>query len=260
MKTDVFNKEMKSLKQIELPKSFSVKVRPDILLKVYEAQKLAYSQPYGAQPGAGAQYSASGIFKHARHVWKTDYGKKMSRVPRKIMSRNGASFNTVGATVSSAVGGRSPNAPRAEKNRFSKINKKELLLAFESGLSGTFDSKCIISKYKKEIKSGFVFDESILKLKTKEFLALMKAAFGEQAPVLKIKKVRAGKGKLRGRKYKSNAGLLFVIASDEEMNRKGISVVKTNELRISDLSPSGVPGRLACYTEKAIKEIGERIR
>jgi len=48
---------------------------------------------------------------------------------------------------------------------------------------------------------------------------------------------------------------LFVIASDEKMNRAGIEVVKAKELTISDLSPNGEPGRFAIYTEKALKEI-----
>ena len=75
--------------------------------------------------------------------------------------------------------------------------------------------------------------------------------------MLKEKKVRHGQGKLRGRKYKSNAGLLFVIASDEKMNRSGVDVVKVAALGVSDLAPNGEPGRFAVYSEKAIKEIGE---
>ena len=50
--------------------------------------------------------------------------------------------------------------------------------------------------------------------------------------------------------------MIFVIASDEKMNRKGIVVKKVNELKVKDLSPNGVPGRFAVYSENAIKEIG----
>ncbi len=261
MKAKILNKQGKETETIELPKNFEARVRPDILAKVFEAQKLAYTQSYGAKPGAGAQYSASGILRHARHVWKTTYGKGISRVPRKIMSRNGASFNWVGATVSSARGGRQPHAPRAEKNRFKKINKKELLIALNSAFVGTIDNKLLLAKYGKEYSSGFIFNEEVLSLGTKEFLVLMKAVFDEAySKILKNKSVRAGRGKTRGRKYKSNAGLLFVIASDEEMKRSGIDTVKVNELRIANLSPNGEPGRLTCYTEKAIKEIGERFK
>jgi len=87
----------------------------------------------------------------------------------------------------------------------------------------------------------------------------MKKVFGDGfGSVLKHKSIRAGIGKMRGRKYKSNAGLLFVISDDEKMKRKGIEVVNVGNLTIKDLSPNGEPGRLVCYTDKAIKEIGKR--
>ena len=54
--------------------------------------------------------------------------------------------------------------------------------------------------------------------------------------------------------------MIFVIASDEKMNRKGIVVKKVQELKVKDLSPNGEPGRFAVYSEKAIKEIGERFK
>lgn len=260
MKTKLLDKSGKMKKEIELPKNFAVSVREDILQKVFEAQKGATKQPYGTMFGAGAGYSASGLIKHRRHVWKGGYGKGISRVPRKIMSRHGASFNWIGATVTSSRGGRAAHPPKPEKNFFKKVNKKELQIAFNSGLAGTINGKYIESKYGKKIHSGFVFSSDILATKTKDFVKIMSELFGADSlnKVLKVKTVRAGRGKLRGRKYKSNAGLLFVIGSKENMNRKGIEVVKTNELMIRDLAPNGVPGRLACYTENAIAEISTK--
>jgi len=83
MKTQIIETNAKSKKEINLPENFSKRVREDILLKVYEAQKLAYTQSYGAMPGAGAGYSASGILRHRRHAWKTTYGKGISRFQEK---------------------------------------------------------------------------------------------------------------------------------------------------------------------------------
>ena len=137
MKAKLFDKTGKAKGDVDLPKCFGGKIRADVLLKVFEAQKGIYAQAYGAKEGAGAQYSASGISKKKRHDWKATYGKGISRIPRKIMSRHGASFNWIGATVASARGGRRPHAPRAGKNVFKKINKKELLIAFGSAFAGT---------------------------------------------------------------------------------------------------------------------------
>jgi len=262
MKAKLLDKTGKEKGTVDLPKNFSAKIREDVLAKVYETQKLETTQEYGAMKGAGAGYSASGIVRHRRHAWKSAYGKGMARVPRKIMSRNGASFNWVGATVSSARGGRQPHAPKSEKNLFKKVNKKEQLIAFNSALTATLDTNSIEKKYRLKANSGFIFTDEILKLKTKEFIELLKKVFGTDAynKFEKKRTVRAGRGKTRGRKYKSNAGLLIVIASEENMNRKGFEIVKVNELKVKDLSPNGEPGRFACFTEKATKEIGERFK
>jgi large subunit ribosomal protein L4e len=259
MKAKLYDNKGREKSSVDLPKNFNSKIREDILAKVFETQKFIYAQSYGAKEGAGAQYSASGISKKKRHDWKATYGKGISRIPRKVMSRHGASFNWIGATVSSTRGGRRPHAPRSAKNSFKKINKKELSIAFNSALAGTFDQKSIENKYNKKIESGIIFDESILKAKSKDFFAALKSILGDSfEKAIKKKTVRAGIGKLRGRKYKSNAGAIFIIASSEEMKRKGLDVVKVNELKISDLSPNGEPGRIAFYTQNAIKEIGEK--
>jgi len=261
MKTKLIDKTGKEKGSVDLPKNFSARIREDILLKVFEAQKGIYAQAYGSMEGAGAQYSASGISRKKRHAWKGTYGKGISRIPRKIMSRHGSSFNWIGATVSNTRGGRRPHAPRSAKNPFNKINKKELLIAFNSAFAGTIDSKFLEKKYGYKVESGFVFEEKILDIKTKDFIVTMKKIFGDAfSTVLKHKSVRAGIGKMRGRKYKSNAGMLFVLGNEEKMNRKGIEIMNVNDLTVKDLSPNGAPGRLVCYTEKAIKDIGERFK
>jgi len=259
MKAKLYDKDGKVKGDVSLPKCFSSRIRADILLKVFETQKGSFAQAYGAKEGAGAQYSASGISKKKRHDWKATYGKGISRVPRKIMSRSGASFNWIGATVSNTRGGRRPHAPRAGKNLFKKVNKKELLIAFKSALVGTFDALSLKNKFGRDMNVGGVFSSDVLDIKTKAFLIAMKEVFGESFDsVVKKKSIRAGIGKMRGRKYKSNAGMMFVVGNEEVMKRKGIEVVHAGELCVKDLAPNGVAGRLVCYTEKAVEEIGGR--
>ena len=260
MKAQILDKSGKT-ESMELPSNFASQIRNDILLKVFEAQKL--HQPMGNEPFAGMKYSAIGIIRHKRHSWKSGYGKGIARTPRKIMSRHGSSFNWVGASVANARGGRQAHGPKIEENQFRKINKKELLIAMNSGFSGTVDKKSLETKYNLKIKEIiFVVKDSLLSLKTKEFFKILKESYGAEIyeKILKHKTQRAGKGKARGRRFKSNAGLLFVVADDEKMNRKGIDVVNVSELRISDLAPNGIAGRFSCYTEKAIKQIGEKFK
>ena len=74
---------------------------------------------------------------------------------------------------------------------------------------------------------------------------------------IKKKKIRSGRGKLRGRKYKSNAGLLIVIGKNEKLKTNAFDVASTKTLSVIDLAKGGA-GRLTIYTEEAIKDLNER--
>jgi large subunit ribosomal protein L4e len=258
MKTDLIDKNGKEGTAVDIPLNFSKQIRKDIVLKVFEAKKI--KQPHGTYIYAGKLYSASGIIGHKRHSWKVSYGRGISRVPRKIMSRDGTSFNWVGATVAGTRGGRRAHPPKSWENQFRKINKKEMLIAINSSLSATADKRIVDEKYKIKIskKLPLVVSSEVLKLETKKFYELLEKIFGTLNKVLKERKVRAGKGKLRGRRYKTNAGLLFVIGDNEKLKINGIDIIKVKDLRLKDLAPNGVIGRLSIYTEDAIKEIGKR--
>ncbi|MEM4605535.1 MAG: 50S ribosomal protein L4 [Candidatus Pacearchaeota archaeon] len=259
MKAQLINEKAEKEKAIELPKNFSISsIRKDIVQKVFEAQKRW--QTHGTKIGAGANYSASGIIRRKRHAWKSGYGRGMSRVPRKTMARSGSSFTWVGATVASTVGGREAHPPKVEENQFRKINKKELLIAINSCLSASANKRIIEENYNIKLDTlPIVFSSNVLKLKTKEFFNIMRKIIGEKFDnLLQNRKIRSGKGKMRGRKYRKSAGILFVISSNEEFKIKGLEIKKVEGLKIDDLSLNGKPGRFILFSENAIKEIGER--
>ncbi|MEM4330622.1 MAG: 50S ribosomal protein L4 [Candidatus Pacearchaeota archaeon] len=257
MNAKVLTKNLEEKEKVQFPINFLQEIRKDIVQKVFEAQKR--KQPHGTKIGAGAMYSASGILRRKRHAWKVTYGRGISRAPRKIMARNGSSFTWIGATAAYTRGGREAHPPKVEENQFRKINKKELLIAMNSCFSASIKKEVIEKNY--GIKISFfplIVDKDVLNLKTKEFLNFLKKIFGDYfEKFIQKKKVRAGKGKMRGRKYKKNAGVLFVIGTNEEMKRKGVEVKKVNELKVEDLTLNGKPGRMIIYSKEAIKEIGE---
>jgi|SRR3989344_6564257 len=263
MKTKLYGIDGKSGKEIEVPSFFSVRVREDILSKVLEAKKKV--QAYGASPVAGRQHSASGILRHKRHSWKSSRGRGISRVPRKILWRRGTQFNWVGAEVSSAVGGRKAHAPKAMANRGVKnTNKKEERIAFISALAATANEKLLTKRYvtlnDKKIRSlPFVVEDKFSELKTKQFKEALKNILGEIYSVGEKKRtIRSGRGKMRGRKYKTNAGLLFVVGEKEKKKITGVEIQTANKLGVNDLA-KGAPGRLVVYTERAIKDLEKRL-
>ena len=262
MKTKVYEIDGKQGKEIDTPSYFSEKIREDIVAKVLEAKKT--KQPYGSNPIAGLQASASGKLIHRRHVWKSQYGRGMSRIPRKTMSRKGSQFNWVGATSPNTRGGRRAHPPKATSmiNTLS-INKKEYNLALLSALSATANQDSVIKKYGsiEQTDSHFplIVDSKISSLKAKELQASLKKILGGLFEIaIQKRAVRAGKGKLRGRKYKKNAGMLLVIGKDEKVRSGLFDVVRVNELGVVDLAKGGL-GRLTIYTEKAISELNERL-
>ena len=189
----------------------------------------------------------------------------MSRIPRKIFSRKGSQFNWEGAEVSNTRGGRRAHPPKAiSMINVLKINKKELELALISAISATADKKLITKKYDridgKELENVPLVSESKLTtLKAKQLIESLKKILGEKLfeVAIKKKKIRSGRGKLRGRKYKSNAGLLIVIGKNEKLKTNAFDVASTKTLSVIDLAKGGA-GRLTIYTEEAIKDLNER--
>jgi large subunit ribosomal protein L4e len=265
MKANIFNIKGEKTKQIELPGFFSEVIREDLISKIIETKKT--KQPYAPEFGAGNKSSASGGIVHKRHVWKSQYGRGMSRIPRKTMSRSGTQFRWIGTNVPNTRGGRRAHPPKViSMINTKKINKKEEKLGLKSAISATANKKFIQRKYSslKDEKLGefpLIVEDRIISLKTKELISLVKKILGEKVfeVALRKKSIRSGKGKMRGRKYKESAGLLLVIGNNEKIKTSIFESVNANKLGVMHLA-EGNPGRLIIYTEKAIKDLGEKLK
>jgi len=264
MKTKIYLIDGKHGKEIDTPAYFSQVVREDIVSRVLESKKI--KQPYAPALMAGQQSSVSGKIIHKRHCWKSQYGRGMSRIPRKTMSGSGSQFNWVGANVPNTRGGRRAHPPKIEAMlNMNKINKKEYRLALMSALSATASEKYILDKYSSLDKltkhAPFIVESKISSLKAKELISSLKNILGEELFNVAVskKKVRAGRGKRRGRKYKKSAGMLLVLAKDEKVKTNAFDVANVKSLGINDLAEGGL-GRVTMYTEKAIDELNGRLK
>lgn len=262
MKIEILNSQGEKVKEKETI-LFEEPIREDIICKVVEAEKIW--QPYATKFRAGMDISASGNITHRRHVWKTDRGKGLSRIPRKIFWRRGTQFSWEGAIVPSAKGGRRAHPPKGKVN-LKKINKKELRKAFMSALSYISKPEELKKKYAslegKKIKESLpiVIESKVLDLKGNKFLSSLKHILGESLYSVAIQKktIRAGIGKMRGRKYQKNAGVLLVVGKDEDKKTKGIEIVETSNLIVRDLASNGA--RIVIFSENAIEELEKFVK
>src|SRR3989338_4637309 len=100
MKTTIYTSSGEKKGTIELPKIFSSPIREDLVMKHFEVSKT--KQPYSPKIGAGIRQQGYNQISHKRHDWKGHYGKGISRVPRKTMSRRGTNFYWVASNMPSA--------------------------------------------------------------------------------------------------------------------------------------------------------------
>ena len=74
--------------------------------------------------------------------------------------------------------------------------------------------------------------------------------------------MRAGRGKSRGRRYKTKKSVLIVVSRPTALSQSarsipGVNVCVARELNADVLAPGGLMGRVTVYTEAALKEIAK---
>ena len=200
MKVSIYNNAKSETGKAELPAQFNEKVRPDLIKRAVMVINANTRQPYGAKFRAGLR--AQGKLSRRRKDYKASYGIGISRVPRKIMSRRGTRMNWVGAVAPGTIKGRRAHPPKAEKLYDRKMNKKERRMAIRSAISATVQRGLVEERgHRIPADYPFIIDSAFEDIsKTKEFVdALVKLGFAEELERIAERKVRHGKGKMRGR-------------------------------------------------------------
>jgi len=184
-----------------------------------------------------------------RKKFKTTYGKGVSRIRRKHLWTRGSQFYWLGAFVSNAIGGRKAFAPRSEKVLLEKINKKERRKAIRSALSA---SKVVVMDDKLES----------VKKTSEMFKAFKSNKLDSELERAKERKVRAGVGTRRGRKYKTKVGPLIVVSKAcpamlAAENLHGVEVSVVNNLNAELLAPGGDIGRTTVWSKAALEKLSK---
>jgi len=267
MLAKVFSLDGKVKGEIEIKNLFSEKeVREDLIKKVVIAMQSNRRKKYGRDPLAGKRTSAH---YHGSRDLPPDQrmmNRELARMKR-IHGDCPPHLFLTARFVPQAVKGRVAHPPKAERDWSKKVNKKEKLKAFLSALLATIKLDWVRKRghlYDGELP--LIVEERIEELKkTKEvFDVLKKLNLDKDIERAKKKKIRAGKGKRRGRKYRKKKSVLIVVSKKCNLqkaarNLPGVEVVLYDQLNVEYLAPGTHAGRLVVWSKRAILELDRKL-
>ena len=247
----VFDLDGNVVGRIRLPGVFRTPLRPDVIKRAVLALQSHRLQPQGRDVLAGKRTTAES--------WGVGLG--IARVPR-LRDVRRAAF------APGTVGGRATHPPVKEKKIYKKIPHKEKRLALFSAIAATGIRETVAAR-------GHIIDDVLdLPLVATDDLQTLKRTkdveeafknLGVWPDIYRVKesiKVRAGKGKMRGRRKKMAVGPLIVVSENDGIlkaarNIPGVDVSTVRDLNVELLAPGTNPGRLTIWTNSSIEALKE---
>jgi large subunit ribosomal protein L4e len=246
----IFDLQGKAVGKTTLPDIFETPLRPDVIKRAVLAIQSNRLQPQGRDPMAGKKTSAE----------SRGTGMGIARVPR-VKGGGGRA-----ALAPSTVGGRQPHPPRAEKKIVKRISKKEARFALRSAIAATASKENVSARGHAIgdvpqiplIVTGSI--EELSKTKEVEEALVNLGVLSDVDRVRASRKIRAGKGKRRGRRIKQAVGPLIVVAERKGLvkaafNLPGVDVAVVNSLNAEMFAPGTHPGRLTLWSNSAVEQL-----
>jgi len=235
---------------VPLPAVFTAPIRPDVVHFVHSRIALNKRQPYSVNKYAGKTPSATS--------WGT--GRAVSRIPR--VQGGGTHRSGQGAFGNMCRGGRmfSPTKPWRKWHR--KVNLTQRRYAVASAVAASAVPALVMARGHRIMgtpEGPLIVSSSVETItKTSAAVALLKK-FGAYTDVEKVqdsKTMRAGKGKMRNRRFVQRRGPLIVYKTDGGITRAfrnipGVELASVESLNLLQLAPGGHVGRFVIWTEAA---------
>ena len=268
---ETYSVATKDGKEIPLPEAFASPIRSAIVSSAVHASRANRRQSYGHREHDGKKAPQPGM-KHSVEWWGK--GRGVSRIMRKTGQRTGAQNPHT-------RGGRRAHGPKVDKDWSQKLNTKERRIARNSAIAASCDPSTVSSRGHRfdettrfpividgytesrgSSKEKYDIEEIPLQYSTRKFVAMMEGlGLGSDLERSKQgRRIRAGKGTMRGRKYRTPKSVLLVVSEKcgldkAARNIPGVDVVTAKDLSAEDLAPGGDVGRLTVWTKSAIEAL-----
>lgn len=244
----------KVVTQVACPAVFTAPIRPDVVQFVHTNMNMNKRQAHGVARNAGHQTSAES--------WGT--GRAVSRIPR--VGGGGTSRSGQGAFGNMCRGGHMFSPIRIWRKWHRKINVNQRRFAVASAIAASALPSLVTARghrIENVAEIPLVIEDAVENTqKTNAAIKLLKQyGLGEDlAKVTDSKKLRAGKGKLRNRRYVTRRGPLVVYANDNGIqqafrNIPGVELAHVDRLNLLSLAPGGHLGRLIVWTQSAFNKL-----
>lgn len=262
MKANVYDANGKQTEKMELPAVFETPLRKDLILRSFLSVMSRGRQAHGTDLLAGNRSSAH-YHGRRRRTRYTMMGREMARMQR-IHGRQPGYLMNRARNVPQAVKGREAHPPKTWTDLTQRINRKENRLAIDSAIAATANTAAVAARGHAvgKLEMPIIMENAIEKMTRSAELAKLFAALGLDAEIARVseRRIRAGKGKSRGRKYRVKIGPLIVVAKDAGIgkaarNFPGVAVARADNLSVAKLAPGALPGRLTIFTKDAIKAL-----
>jgi len=237
-----------------MPTVFTTPLRPDLVRYVHTNMAKNSRQAYANKPESGYGYAAES--------WGT--GRAVSRIPR--ISGSGTHIGSAGAFGNMCRGGGMFAPTKTWRRWHRKVNITQKRHACASAIAASALPALVMARGHRveEVPELplVVGDNAEGVAKTKNAVALLEklGLKDELQKVLDSKKIRAGVGKQRNRRYAMRRGPLVVYAEDNGITKAfraipGVDLCCVTRLNLLRLAPGGTFGRLVVWTEGAFKAL-----
>ncbi|KAG1796648.1 ribosomal protein L4 domain-containing protein [Suillus plorans] len=241
---------------LPLPAVLTAPIRLDVVAQVHKSMAKNRRQAYAVSEKAGHQTSAES--------WGT--GRAVARIPR--VGGGGTHRSGQAAFGNMCRGGRMFAPTKTWRKWHVKVNQNQRRFATVSALAASALPSLVLARghrIEQIAEVPLVVDNAAESFKkTKEAITLLKAlnAYTDVTKVSNSRKLRAGKGKMRNRRYRQRRGPLVVFKDDNGIvqafrNLPGVELVNVQRLNLLQLAPGGHIGRFVIWTEGAFSLLDE---